>query len=174
MTIPVRTISRRGVLAGAGAALGAAAVGDALPAAAANRLPSPADSGIDHVVVVMMENRSFDHYWGWLPGADGRQRGLSYVDSQSLTHKTHHLRTYQGCAHPDPDHSFEGGRVELNNGACDGWLRAGSNDEFSIGYYTGEDLSFFGGAARHWTSCDRYFSAIMAETYPNRFYQHSA
>ncbi|MGI8699950.1 MAG: alkaline phosphatase family protein [Nocardioidaceae bacterium] len=174
MTSPSGTISRRGVLAGAGAAIGAAAIGDALPATAASRLPSPERSGIDHVVVVMMENRSFDHYWGWLPGADGQQSGLSYVDSQGVRHRTHHLSTYQGCAHPDPDHSFEGGRVELNDGACDGWLRAGSNDAFSIGYYTGDDLSFFGRAAKHWTSCDRYFSAIMAETYPNRFYQHSA
>ena len=38
-------------------------------------LPNPASSGFDHVVVVMMENRSFDHYLGWVPGADGIQAG---------------------------------------------------------------------------------------------------
>jgi len=41
-------------------------------------LPAPESSGIDHVVLVMMENRSFDHFLGWLPGANGRQAGLRY------------------------------------------------------------------------------------------------
>src|SRR6267143_1895776 len=41
-------------------------------------LPAPEKSGIDHVVLVMMENRSFDHFLGWLPGANGRQAGLRY------------------------------------------------------------------------------------------------
>jgi phospholipase C len=39
-------------------------------------LPDPRESGIEHVVVVTMENRSFDHFFGWIPGADGRQAGL--------------------------------------------------------------------------------------------------
>jgi phospholipase C len=53
-------------------------------------------------------------------------------------------------------------------------LRAGQNDEFCIGYYQASDLGFYGNAAPAWTVCDNYFSAIMAETYPNRFYQHAA
>ena len=122
----------------------------------------------------MMENRSFDHYLGWLHGADGKQAGLSYVDRDGVTRSTHHLTDYQGCAHPDPDHSFEGGRVQYNGGRCDGWLRSGENDEFAIGYYGQQDLGFYGHAAPYWTTFDRYFSATLAETYPNRFYQHSA
>ncbi len=39
-------------------------------------LPSPQESGIEHIVVVTMENRSFDHFLGWLPGADGKQAAL--------------------------------------------------------------------------------------------------
>ncbi|GAA2165180.1 hypothetical protein GCM10009845_22130 [Pedococcus bigeumensis] len=121
-----------------------------------------------------MENRSFDHYLGWLPGARGKQAGLTYIDRYGVPHGTHHLKDYQGCAHPDPDHSFEGGRVEYNDGRCDGWLKAGDNDTFAIGYYTDADLAFYGKAARDWTVCDNCFSAILAETYPNRFYQHAA
>jgi phospholipase C len=143
-------------------------------ASRAKALPEPTASGIDHIVVVMMENRSFDHYLGWLPGADGKQDGLTYRDRYDVPHATHHLKDWQGCAHPDPDHSFEGGRIQLNDGKCDGFLRSGENDEFAIGYYTDEDLAFYGKAAPYWTTCDRYFSAIMAETYPNRFYQHAA
>ena len=39
-----------------------------------NPLPSPRNIPIDHIVILMMENRSFDHYFGWLPEADGKQR----------------------------------------------------------------------------------------------------
>lgn len=138
-------------------------------------LPAPGVSGVDHIVVLMMENRSFDHMLGWLDGADGRQGGLRYVDSDGSVHRTHRLAPdFQGCGHPDPDHSYEGGRIEFNGGACDGWLRAGDNDEFAIGYYTKRDLPFYGGAAPRWTVCDRYFSAIMAGTFANRIYQHAA
>jgi phospholipase C len=121
----------------------------------------------------MMENRSFDHFLGWLPGADGRQGGLTFKDAAGVAHKTYRLSEFQGCGYSDPDHSWSGGRVEYNNGACDGWLRAGTNDEFAIGYYEAADLPFYGSAAPYWTVCDRYFAAIMAETYPNRFYLHS-
>ena len=143
-------------------------------AAAAVELPAPGDSGIEHVVVVMMENRSFDHFLGWLPGADGKQAGLRYRDRYGVVHATHHLTAFDTCGFEDPDHSYEGGRIELNGGKCDGWLRAGLNDAASIGYFVKDDLSFYGPAATDWTTCDRYFSAVMAETYPNRFYMHAA
>jgi phospholipase C len=135
----------------------------------------PAASGIEHVIVVMMENRSFDHILGWLEGADGRQAGLAYPDRAGRLQKTFPLAPdFQGCGHPDPDHSYEGGRVEYDGGACDGWLVAGSNDAYAIGYYKNRDLAFLGRAAPQWTVLDRYFSAVMAETFPNRIYQHAA
>ncbi|MGZ4560206.1 MAG: alkaline phosphatase family protein [Mycobacteriaceae bacterium] len=150
--------------------LPAAEAGAAAPAA----LPSPSSSGIDHIIVLMMENRSFDHFAGWMPGADGKQAGLSYQDRYGVSHPTHHLADSQGCGHPDPDHSYEGGRVQYNGGACDGWLRAGESDDFAVGYYDSTDLDFWRQAGPDWTVCDRYFAATMAETYPNRFYQHAA
>lgn len=171
-----RRIDRRRFVRDAAATAGAFALGGfgGLRRAFADELPPPGESGIDHFVVVMMENRSFDHYLGWLRGADGETR-LAFPDRAGGLRPTYRLAPdFQGCGHPDPDHSYEGGRVELNGGACDGWLRAGDNDEFAIGYYTKRDLDFFGAAAPEWTVCDRYFSAIMAETYPNRFYQHCA
>jgi len=64
--------------------------------------------------------------------------------------------------------------VEWNNGACDGWLRAGRNDVYSIGYYRQQDLPFLGKAAPAFTTCDRYFAPILAPTFPNRFYSLSA
>src|SRR5258708_5664361 len=153
------SISRRTFVAGAAtAALAVSTAGRSAVAATSasqGQLPPPEDSGIDHIVVVMMENRSFDHYLGWLPGANGKQGGLTYLDRYGVPHGTYHLQDTQGCGHPDPDHSFEGGRVEYNNGGCDGWLRAGQNDVFSIGYYLQRDLAFYGNAAPYWTVCDR-------------------
>src|SRR6516164_8309165 len=103
-------------------------------------LPPPEHSGIEHVVVVMMENRSFDHFLGWLPNADGKQAGLSYTDQTGSTQSTYHLAgDFSGCGHIDPDHSYEGARIQYNAGKMDGFLRSG-NDIFSIGYYEEEDL----------------------------------
>ncbi len=180
--------TRRQVLgygaAAAAAVAGAGVLGGATAAAEprddrrddprAARLPAPKDSGIEHVVVLMMENRSFDHTLGWLPRANGRQDN-AYPDRTGKRQRTYPLRPdFQGCSHPDPDHSYEGGRSELNGGRCDGWLTTSTNDAFTIGYYQAQDLAFYGPAAPNWTVCDNYFSATMAETYPNRFYQHAA
>ena len=138
------------------------------------RLPTPNESGIDHIVLVMMENRSFDHFLGWLPGHDGRQAGLRYADTAGVFHPTHHLApNYQGCGFADPDHSFGGARVEYDNGRCDGWLRAGMNDVFSIGYYERDDLMFLGAIAPRFATPDRYFAAILGPTFPNRIFQHA-
>jgi phospholipase C len=153
--------------------------------ALAQTLPPPEVAGFEHVVVVMMENRSFDHFLGWLPGANGQQAGLIFKDSGGISHSTHALAPdYQGCAFLDPGHSYTDGRVQYDNGAVDGWLFNGSdsstanpnqaNDIFSIGYYGQSDLPFLGAAGPAFTVCDNYFCGIMAETYPNRFYMHAA
>jgi len=182
-------MTRRAFLAGAAAAsgaLGAAeaaaagqgarlAVGAAAPARAGDPpLPDPATSGIDHVVVVTMENRSFDHFLGWLPGADGRQQGLSYPDRAGVARATYPLAPdFQGCGHSDPDHSAGGGLAQYANGAMDGFLRAGGSDTFAIGYYTRADLPFTGEAAVAWTVCDGFFASFLGPTFPNRMYMHA-
>ncbi|MFL6444334.1 MAG: alkaline phosphatase family protein [Candidatus Sulfotelmatobacter sp.] len=138
-------------------------------------LPKPNKSGVDHIVLVTMENRSFDHFLGWLPGANGMQAGLSFADTVGNTYPTYALTDYQGCGHADPDHSYSGGRVEYDGGKCDGFLkRAPVGDQFPIGYYGQSDLAFLGQAAPGWTTFSNYFAAIMAETFPNRIYQHAA
>ncbi len=161
-------ISRRQVLATGATVAGGLATGALTSGQAEAALPTPGQSGIEHIVVVCMENRSFDHLLGWLPGANGRQAGLSYPDTAGAYHPTHHLTTTQGCQYADPDHSYDGGRVEFDNGLCDGWLRV--NDEFSIGYYEQADLPFLGNAAPEWTVCDNFFASTLGPTFPNRLY----
>jgi phospholipase C len=169
-------LSPRGVVRDLGLLiLGLTACGALASPLRAQGLPDPDASGIEHIIVVTMENRSFDHFLGWLPHADGMQEDLTFFDESGNPHVTARLAPdYQGCSHPDPDHSYDGGRVEFDDGACDGWLLAGDNDEFSIGYYKKNDLKFLGNAARDWTTCDRYFASIMAETFPNRVYEYAA
>jgi phospholipase C len=136
-------------------------------------LPDPDKSGLDHIVVVCMENRSFDHYLGWLPGANGKQAGLSYPDDKGALHPTHHLTEWQGCGFNDPDHSYSGGRVQLDGGKCDGF-RKGGNDDYALGYYTKNDLALYGPLVEQATVFDNYFCSILSSTYPNRFYTHAA
>jgi phospholipase C len=137
-------------------------------------LPAPKNMPVDTIVVLMMENRSFDHYLGWLPGADGRQAGLSYTDDDGSVHSTQRLTPdFQGCGHPDPDHSWAGGRTQLNGGRCDGFLRSGGNDVFSISYYAENDLGFIQDAARTFTTFDRFHCSLMGSTLPNREYMWS-
>jgi phospholipase C len=174
------SLTRRQLLTTAAGIGAAAALGpEALSAIATPRpqvyptLPAAAASGLDHIVVVMMENRSVDHKLGWVPGADGRQQGLTYKDSSGKAHKTHHLLDRNGCGNNDPDHSYEGGRLQFNGGKLDGF-RKGDNDDFALGYYTETDLPFYGPLLKHATTYDRYFCSILGPTYPNRFYTHAA
>jgi phospholipase C len=159
-------VSRREFLAQMAIAAGAAALGCS---DTNDPDPDPPETGsIDNIVIVTMENRSFDHLLGWVPGADGKQSGLSYPDTAGVLHATHRLTQYQSCEFADPNHSVEGGLTEYNNGACDGWLRAPGNDTYAIGYYVGADLPFLGKAATEWLVLDRYFCPIMGPTFPNR------
>src|SRR4029079_2606034 len=94
-----------------------------------------AQAPVDTIVIVMMENRSFDHYFGWLPtdsayieagrsryGADFTVDGnndLTYVAPDGAAVPTHHLGDHQtvndparGCGHPDPGHGWDQGRTQ--------------------------------------------------------------
>jgi phospholipase C len=171
-------LQRTAVGAGLAASAGLALDPDTVVAAAARRqrrvqIPSPRNLPIDTFVVLMMENRSFDHYLGWLPNADGRQAGLEFTDPDGRTFATHRLENdFQGCAFLDPDHSWDGGRTQLDSGRMDGFLRAHS-DTFSIGYYEEPDLAFTPHMAKAFTTFDRFFCSLLSSTYPNREYMHA-
>src|SRR5262245_8731835 len=92
---------------------------------AKHALPPREPSGVDHIVVVMMENRSFDHLFGWHPTAEAEnQESYPDPDAGGALVPTHQLSPddYTGCGHPDPDHSWQGGRAQLNGGLMNGFL----------------------------------------------------
>jgi phospholipase C len=143
-------------------------------------------SSIDTFVVLCMENRSFDHYFGWYSSLADATQSRTYADPDNgnTPVSTHAASTmgqaqWQGCGHPDPDHSWEGGRAQLgsarNNTAVepDGFL-AGSNDEFALSYYNEGDLGFIHDAGKAFTVYDRFHCSLMGPTWPNRYYKWSA
>jgi phospholipase C len=151
-----------------------------LPRAA---LPDPASSGIDFIVLVTMENRSFDHFLSWVPGAEGRPANQQFTDAFGTAQTPFLLSAnpsygYQACAYQDPNHSYQGARTQLASGAMNGWLLTPDTSEvrgdlLPIGYYAQADLDFFSGVASHYTIGDFYFSGVLTSTYPNRIYLHS-
>jgi phospholipase C len=188
------------LMGGATAATAAGISGtDLLSRAVANASPlvnAGGKGGVEHVVILMMENRSFDHFLGWLPGADGRT-DLAFPATDGNVYPNYPLAPdFQGCGYSDPDHSWEGWLVQHNFGKMDGFLQrptppAGNAgvtlaaaNTFPIGYYTNRhrdgrrklvpDLPVTGALAEHYTVLDRYFCSFAGETFPNRFYQHAA
>jgi phospholipase C len=182
-----------------GASTGLAVTGtDLLSQAAANTtaLHPGGSKGIEHVVVLMMENRSFDHFLSWLPGADGRH-DMRFLATDGLVYPNYPLAPdFQGCGYSDPDHSWEGFLIQHNFGRMDGFLQRPTAPDnlpgvtlakantFPVGYYTNHhqdhtrkaqpDLPVIGALAEHYTVLDRYFCSFAGETFPNRFYQHAA
>jgi phospholipase C len=193
-------LTRRTVLQLMAASTGVAITGtEVLGQTAASAVPalSPHGSnGIEHVVVLMMENRSFDHFLSWLPGADGRH-DMVYPSTDGNYYPNYPLALdFQGCGYSDPDHSWEGFLIQRNFGRMDGFLQRPTAPEnnpgvtlakantFPIGYYTNlnedgsrksaPDLPVIGALAENYTVLDRYFCSFAGETFPNRFYQHAA
>src|SRR4051794_34695347 len=192
MEIDRRRFLTLGAGAAAAAALAACTSDDAKssrpPASAADvahrprALGNPKDAPFDHVVILMMENRSFDHLLGWLPGADGEQAGLEFPDLDGTMHPTwDNGDDWQGCKYEDPGHQWPQGKIQLNDGKADGFLftqvregRTTPVDLWPISYYGSHALPILGTLARQYTTFDRYFAALNAGTWPNRLYQIAA
>ena len=147
-------------------------------------LPLASSHPVEHIGCLMMENRSFDHYLGWLPGADGLLDGDTLVPP-TAPDSTGKLVTGENwgaagrhiyCAddHVDPNHNWDGGRVQVNGGRMDGFLIASDDDAYALSYYLAEDIPVFAGLAKNFVTHDRYFCSLLASTFPNREYLHSA
>ena len=187
------SLDRRTFLSLSAAAAGAAALSactsdSSAPRAADRATPTdrglgdPATAPFEHVVVLMMENRSFDHMLGWLPGADGKQAGLQYPDLDGKLHRTWDLGDdYQSCGFLDPQHQWQDGVTQLNNGKGDGFLftqinegETAPHDLWPIGYFGPDAVPILGRLAEQYTTFDRYFASLNAGTWPNRLYLHAA
>ncbi len=135
-------------------------------------LPDPKTAPFDTVVVLMLENRSFDHLLGWVPGANGKQAGLTYPDLHGRPVPTYAMgNDFQACGDKDPSHDWRSMVTQYNGGKCDGWLKTQTTgDHFPISYYERAQVPILGALATNYTLFDSYHCSLMSATWPNRFY----
>jgi phospholipase C len=134
---------------------------------------------LKRVVILMQENRSFDHYFGTLRGVRGfgDKQILTYQDGTTIFQQPDSKRTDLGYLLPyhltdqtdgDLDHGWDGDHEAWNNGLWNNWVPA--KTEETMGYFTRGDVPFQYALADAFTICDGYHQAIMAPTSPNRMY----
>ena len=175
----------------AGAALGASTLlGDPVLRALAGP-PTPGTlADIENVVIFIQENRSFDHYFGTLPGVRGFDDpgALPGVFAQSfaaagktLTVTPYHLDTTGGGSNTgectnDITHSYGDQHACWNGGAMDRWAAVHQHDseQSFMGYYTRRDLGYYYAVADAFTVCDAYHCSVMGSTTSNRLYSLTA
>lgn len=149
---------------------------------------------IDHFIVIMQENRSFDQYFGTLRGvrgfddptamrlADGssvfRQPDPQNPDGYVLPFRLNTFTTSAQRLH-DLSHEWSTQHAAWNGGKMDGWVpaqRKAKRDAgpLTMGYYTREDIPFHFALADAFTICDGYYCSVFGPTYPNRIYHWTA
>jgi len=187
--------TRRDFLKLAAMVSGAAGISDLIPESIqrAHAIePAPGSTYLDaeHIVILMQENRSFDHAFGTLRGVRGFNdpRAIRLVNGNSVFVQTdasgnsyapwrldiHDTRvTWMG----DLPHSRDSQVDAWNEGRHDGWLEAKRSNTkeyahlpLTMGHYTREDLPFYYALADAFTVCDQNYCSVMTSTSPNRSY----
>jgi phospholipase C len=193
-------MDRRQFIAGLGASLGAASIGcgdnraappegvdagQGAPDAAANACAATSDlsakellAGIETIVVLCMENRSFDHCLGSLRLVEGRTDidGLTGTESNP-DRDGNPVGVYRigELITADPPHNWVAVHRQWNNGANDGFVQAhaGAFQNDVMGYRLREQLPVTYALADAGAICNRWFSACLGPTWPNRAYLHA-
>ncbi len=144
-------------------------------------------SKIDHLVVLMLENRSFDQMLGYLSLAGGRADvdGLTAGmanEHAGRTYPVFHLpRGEVAAAALDPDHSGEAAARQIHGGRMDGFVASyaetlakrgvvAADPAPIMGYYDAADLPTYDHLAAEFAICDRWHSSVPGATWPNRLY----
>ncbi|MER6064182.1 phospholipase C, phosphocholine-specific [Streptomyces sp. NPDC001792] len=177
-------VNRRRFLQLAGATTAFTALSSSIQRAAA--LPAHHRTGtvrdVEHIVVLMQENRSFDHYFGTLRGVRG------FGDPRSVTQNGRSVwKQSDGTKdilpfHPDADdlglaflqdlpHGWQDTHAAFNGGKYDKWVPAKGTT--TMAHLTREDIPFHYALADAFTICDAYHCSFMGSTDPNRYYMWS-
>ncbi len=198
----MRSIARRDFLklAGIGAGLGtlAAACGTPSPKTIVSSLPSVKPIGsdlgaVEHVIFLMQENRSFDHYFGAYKGVNGFGSASAsdpgvfaqhWPDGPSPTLLPFHLNTSKAnveCT-VDLSHTWDAQHQCWNDGKLDSFVSTHTSASFegpsngitTMGYYDRSDLPFYYALADRFTISDAYHCSVLGPTHPNRLMSISA
>jgi len=130
--------------------------------------PIGADIPVDHVFVLLQENRSFDHYFSSLAGADGARADATNPDADGgLVHRYHQTEYCSG----DTAHGWTQSHTQWNDGGLDGFVvTSGRTGRIAMGYFDESDLPFYYGLARNFATSDRFFCSLLGPTLPNRMF----
>jgi phospholipase C len=190
-----RTFLQAGI--GTGAVLATGAWREAAPAAsrAARRsalrkpgslpyphLPMGTDTipQIKHIVVLMMENHSYDNHLGMLgrSGADGFTLGpggkptaQNPYSNGNIQHAFHMPTTCQ--LYGMPSQTWTNSHIQVAGGKLNGFVKSGSGP-VAMGYWQQADLPFYYSLASTYPLADRYFCSLLGQTFPNRRYAMAA
>ncbi|HVT22057.1 MAG TPA: alkaline phosphatase family protein [Mycobacteriales bacterium] len=158
---------------------------------AARTAPHGSDLGaVEHVVFLMMENRSYDHFFGTYPKGRGfddhpkHSLGVFAQDYPAGTDLHPHKKLLpfhmnfppgEDCTR-DLTHNWGPMHLCWNHGKMDRWVRTHTskayegvpNGAFTMGYLTRHDIPLYWALADHFTMCDHYFCSILGPTHPNR------
>lgn len=171
-------------LAGGGAIAAAypALIGRALAVNPARRTGTLAD--VDHIVIHMQENRSFDHYFGMMRGVRGLgdprplrlPGGRTALAQASKEHADGYVLPYHGDSATTKafyvdgaDQSHQENMWIFNRGRYDRWGHTGQLKHRML-HYDASDLPFYFALADAFTVCDAYHCSTMTQTYPNRLH----
>lgn len=161
--------SRRSFLTGLGAAAIAAPFVARGSRAAVHARNTAGTTPIEHVIVAVQENRSFDHYFGFnsavLASGYGVPDGWGQRDGQGGTVYPYHLTS---PITDDPAHQWDDIHAEWDNGGMDGFYT--TNGPVALGYYDSSDLAYYYRLASKFTLCGNYFCSLLGGTFPNRLY----
>jgi phospholipase C len=171
------TMKRRDALKTIGGLGAAAGLSRFLPGCGNN-----GPTGITTYVYMMMENRSYDHYFGArkliedLPG-EGLRADFTNPDLKNQRVPIFEPNVDQMCD-LDPPHNWDASHAQWNRGACDGFVQqqqiTHENTDISpMQYLTRTQLPVSWALADAYTTCDHWFASVMGPTWPNRFYWHT-
>ncbi|HWH09488.1 MAG TPA: alkaline phosphatase family protein [Solirubrobacteraceae bacterium] len=189
-------LTRRELIRAAGAGAGALGVSgllaDPLVAAALAAAPRCGRlSDIEHVVILVQENRSFDHYFGSYRGVAGfqdpqappavfSQQGYPVAGYGGVLQPFHIDSKNGGECTNDINHSWGPQHTYWDDGRLDGFVSGHvavdgvATGALAMGYYTRADLEFYYALADAFTICDHYHCSVIGPTDPNRLYTMSA
>ncbi|MCC6217227.1 MAG: alkaline phosphatase family protein [Polyangiaceae bacterium] len=134
------------------------------------------DIPVEHVFVMMMENRSFDHYFMKLPEygqPDVKVAPATYTNPDTAGSPVSWFHTSEYCVE-DPDHGWEGSHVQFGDGKNDGFVVTNDPDGArALGYLDQTDLPFYYELANTYAISDSYFCSLLGPTWPNRMYLYA-
>lgn len=155
--------------------------GDLAPATLGLSQATRAKIPIDHVIVMMKENRSYDQLFGHLSDVDPKKyEGIppSFSNKDALGNDVLPFHQTDPAVPNDPGHQWDAMHAQVDGGKMDGFVTSAANSTgtdgvFAMGYYDESDFPFYYFLAKTFALGDRHFPSVLSGTWPNRDYLYA-